>query len=742
MANTINFKGIKQVTLSSFESIKNDADKLGYLWLVREPKSESPADGGKKVDSFSIYFGTRRYGENDVFFRENLIKTFGGLLDSEGGFIFPVTGKDFTSIDQSNISDLNGLLLALDAAIKANKDAIDAAKADLANKADSSAVTKNIADAKQAAIDAAASATDEKLNDYAKSTAVTEEINTAKAELEGKIANAGSVKDVTVDGKSVLNSENKVAEIVLPVYGLKKVNDLTYQLTKKVGDAEAEVVEGAVINIPQDQFLKSVSFHAEKESGATVDAPYLKFVWNLDIDSDTDGEQTVTYVPVADLVKTYTAGTAIEITAENGINVKVAVNSEEKKNFLAVETDGLAVRGMDADKTITTEDITIAGGPLANNVEETGDEWPWTDDSGNKIIPSGKSISEILSGLFLKEKNGSISVSYADERTFSAKPTIDMQGGTVEVGTKITSTYSAPTSYTAQIKATVTASEGLFIGKGADNEISEWQKGPLVLAAGFLSVLPESGVMPIGAVATWNGDSYSDSGNIVSEGTNTLKVVNRCINSDEDDPDSTNFNKPFYVSNSMKNNWINTTGKTQGDYYWGTSASGDHADKIYASTNTKKRIESNPTIIPTIPNIVKENVYYGITGNTENSKTITGAYKYFLGYSDNTKVEQFDSASIRALSAKTGWVTKDGATAVVSSTPMESDGRSIVIACPAKYKLSKISNGLGASILSNFDTTGIVSIATGEVNTDYKVYIYPITNKATVEFKDVALSKA
>lgn len=46
--------------------------------------------------------------------------------------------------------------------------------------------------------------------------------------------------------------------------------------------------------------------------------------------------------------------------------------------------------GKNADASTTTEDIIVAGGPLANEVT---DNWPteWVKD-GNKVIPAGTSI--------------------------------------------------------------------------------------------------------------------------------------------------------------------------------------------------------------------------------------------------------------------------------------------------------------------------------------------------------------
>ena len=66
----------------------------------------------------------------------------------------------------------------------------------------------------------------------------------------------------------------------------------------------------------------------------------------------------------------------------------------------------------------------------------------------------------------------------------------------------------------------------------------------------------------------------------------------------------------------------------------------------------------------------------------------------------------------------------------------------LLIACPSKYKLASISNGVGADILANFSSVGEVDVTTGSIVTKYKVYVYPITNGATVEFKKVTLAKA
>lgn len=119
----------------------------------------------------------------------------------------------------------------------------------------------------------------------------------------------------------------------------------------------------------------------------------------------------------------------------------------------------------DAADTTTKNDIIIAGGPLANNVTETGDTWPtdWKDDTGNKIIPKNKSLEEILKVLFLQEKYGTLTDPvYAWDPALSNMPTVDIKQNTasvvnklVPVGTEVTVTFAIHEGETNQATATV-----------------------------------------------------------------------------------------------------------------------------------------------------------------------------------------------------------------------------------------------------------------------------------------------
>lgn len=194
----------------------------------------------------------------------------------------------------------------------------------------------------------------------------------ADGELAVKISSAeGNSLSVSADGLYVSVPEIDVPEYTLEsVAGADSAYAAQYQL-KKDG-----VAIGATINIPKDQFLKGATFHSEKEDEATVEAPYLKFVWQLDIDSTTEGDQTITYVPVADLVDTYTTGSHISISSEGAISV----DTDSLKQALGIETinsniSSLTTRVGANEASITTinGDLVTLGGRISEVDEKFGD---------------------------------------------------------------------------------------------------------------------------------------------------------------------------------------------------------------------------------------------------------------------------------------------------------------------------------------------------------------------------------
>ena len=117
-----------------------------------------------------------------------------------------------------------------------------------------------------------------------------------------------------------------------------------------------------------------------------------------------------------------------------------------------------------AGETTTKNNIIIAGGPLANNVTEIGDAWPkeW-EHNGNKIIPAGKSLEEILKALFLQEKYGTLTDPvYAWDPTISTTPVVDIKENTtsvkgklVPVGAEVSVSFSPSGEAINQATATV-----------------------------------------------------------------------------------------------------------------------------------------------------------------------------------------------------------------------------------------------------------------------------------------------
>ena len=111
----------------------------------------------------------------------------------------------------------------------------------------------------------------------------------------------------------------------------------TYQLFSVSADATpVETAVGAKINIPKDMVVESGTV----ETVATANTPYTgaavgdKYI-DLVIANKASSHL---YIPVNDLVDTYTAGDGIEISAANAVSVKI---DSANANGLATTTNGL-----------------------------------------------------------------------------------------------------------------------------------------------------------------------------------------------------------------------------------------------------------------------------------------------------------------------------------------------------------------------------------------------------------------
>ena len=128
-------------------------------------------------------------------------------------------------------------------------------------------------------------------------------------------------------------------------------------------------------------------------------------------------------------------GDAISVADGNQVDIKL--DNTTDKNFITKNEEGLAVTGIDANKTTTTKNIQILGGPLAKLFENAGITF--------SDITAGTSVEEIFMNLLCQEEWPSPT---PDNGTCSFKingaPSISVSGGTysdgslIEIGTPIT----------------------------------------------------------------------------------------------------------------------------------------------------------------------------------------------------------------------------------------------------------------------------------------------------------------
>lgn len=278
-----------------------------------------------------------------------------------------------------------------------------------------------------------------------------------------------------------------------------------------------------------------------------------------------------------------------------------------------VDFGGTIYRGNDAlgttcaDHLKTVEAIQIAGGPLANNIAETNDVWPsdWKDDAGNKIIPAGVSLQEVLSAFFLKVVNGTVKWGSVSWSPTLANPTVALSSNDpVEVGSTVTiSTLTAGDADAKKRSVTCTCSQGYFEADADGNATGSHKSGNKTISV----TGTVNGTATLSC--TWNGAAINASDNlIVDEGPNTVKA--------------------YQSGQSATCNALPTT-------------------KVFAATNTKALLadtsasfsESKPT---------------DIALDSSNIDTIEGKYKYFIGcYGDSTFADKtYTVESIRKTDKK------------------------------------------------------------------------------------------
>lgn len=340
--------------------------------------------------------------------------------------------------------------------------------------------------------------------------------------------------------------------------------------------------------------------------------------------------------------------------------------------------------GTNAINVALKDDITVAGGPLADNIVESGDAWPWADAAGNKIIPKDKSLSEILAGLFLKELNGTLTESYTWAPSVGAPSAAFDKTGAIEVGTNIVPTFAANSTVSGNnSKVTIEGTYGVVVDNKFQSGAYTETKAGTVAGTAVASATIELG--SDAAVAATSGTAYS-----AKEGMNTLSVSNSGLTA-------------------------NATAFT--------------AKTVYASTNTKKKVEG-------VSKVVDVDRFTTKPLSSTASASLTAYYPiYAYGKESSTSDTSAPTVAAPAEPVKLPLVA-DGSRFGVAFPAMVDGGAGyrILLEAHKSIKSATALNGLTSkydiNCLDKFKKGETVTKATGATTTAYNVWEYKGTEGA------------
>lgn len=540
----------------------------------------------------------------------------------------------------------------------------------------------------------------------------------AIAILNGNSGTTGSVAKAVADAKKAIEGTFKAGDVqtladlntkIETVSGAAKTYSIISATTEDVNVKEAyKLVDekghqvGATIKVYKDSSLKEVKLEEQ-----TLKFTYIKF----------DGTEETVGVDVSKFLLETEFKDGFDVNKVNGfVSVNVGENTTHK-NFLDLEADGdgnkaLAVRSIDTDSTVTTDRILVAGGPLDSPALRA--ILP-QDDSGNAYIASGTDVQSLLLSLFTKVEWPTPTVTEGKINTTIDAPSFTLKSGTTDASNKTYEVGTVLTMSNVTLSAVSNATSARTCGEftygysdAVDGTITKTKK--ISIDATNITVNGDNYTMSRDFTGFSNTDDSATPSTTASEVT--LASAN-CVVAEGECKVKVSVSGP--------------KGKctfAEMPSYFVTSNIGTLSDEHKSPTQAEATVTEDTT--PTSSKEIKVN----------------GRYKYYVGYSTNTLYSQFDSDAIKALAAKKDWIEVNSTTTVLNdTTKFTSNGTSIVVACPAKYKLATITNGLGADILANFSSVGEVSYTNGSVTTTYMVYVYPIENNTPVEFKNVTLTK-
>jgi hypothetical protein len=358
-------------------------------------------------------------------------------------------------------------------------------------------------------------------------------------------------------------------------------------------------------------------------------------------------------------------------------------------------------------ETVLKEDITVAG--LIG-------QFGAGNYSNNDVIPAGTSFTEILINLLHKEiYPENIIIHNANASVFLENLTIefDCDELTAEVGTLV-SLISGETNG-VYYETTEVGVYGMDYGYSFNNDNTRISTDTYITKPCVLTNVDDTYKLSASINSGFDADNnvYKKNcpSNVIQEGGAKLETtILGCLNEGDNEITLTAFGPKY-------------------------SYSAETIDSIFYCSNLGKTAENKCINSINSPSTTLD------LPEKKQAKKIKGCYKYFLGYSDYQSVEEFKNhpSEIRNLTVKSGFIEKDGLTTIVNDNKIKSNGKSIVIACPKKYRLRTIDNGVGTDLMGSFKSQGEVTIQTGMIETIYNVYLLPVSNGAELEFKNVTL---
>ena len=539
----------------------------------------------------------------------------------------------------------------------------------------------------------AAAAAQAAAKDYADSLATNYDAAGAAATAAGAAeANAKAYADDLVkdaEGKSLFDEAGAAAKSLTDAqaYADEKAGantELINGLTGRIGTLEGISHAANVVYDADTKFINIVDAKGAKIGEGFDASPFI-----VDGMLDAVDFEMVDGVKTNNLVFTFNTAAGKETIKVDFTKYVDTYHADGSSIELNSSTNTFSVKNVEATKTTLTSSIEVNGGPLANDSTEANDKWPddWYEN-GVKVIPSGKSMEEILTSLFLKVTNGTVSKGSITWSPSLSAPSVSItQSGEVEVGTKLTATANTTNTVSNNSRTCVfTCKPGHFLSTGTDSE------GNLV----FGSYVSGNKTVTANAV-----DPSYDGTPSIKTYWNGTEVTN--VNG------TTEYTVSIVGTNTFK---VDQSGVT--------AYAGAFDDiTVYGSTNTKVPVKT---------------VKASITGDTAPaakpltstaSKTVTGARAYWMG-AMATPLSEFTSASIREAGedAESGLVKTLGATpATTLSVP--AGQYDVVIATQKEISVVTSAAQFGSAITGNFTanhTEVNIEGANGFTAVKYHVY--------------------